>query len=88
MIREIGISNCPDVAPPPTGSRDLNRSPNCIANCALASAQAMGGFFHLAVRLRNASQISLVAASSLGKCPLFRIALRTPLCRLSMALVV
>lgn len=28
------------------------------------------------------------AASSFGKCPLLRILLRTPLCRLSMALVV
>ena len=32
--------------------------------------------------------MSFVAASSLGKCPLFRLLLRTPLCRLSIAFVV
>ena len=32
--------------------------------------------------------MSFVAASSLGKCPLFRMLLRTPLCRLSIAFVV
>ena len=37
---------------------------------------------------RNANQISLVAASSLGKWPLLRIALRTSLFKLSIALVV
>lgn len=42
-----------------------------------AAAQAMGGFFHFVVMLRNANQISLVAASSLGKCPLLRMLLLT-----------
>jgi hypothetical protein len=41
-----------------------------------------------AVMLRSASQISLVAASSLGKCPRVLMILRSRLCRLSMALVV
>ena len=42
----------------------------------------------LAVMLRRASQINLVAASSLGKCPLVLMILRNWLCKLSMALVV
>ena len=41
----------------------MNFSSTCIANCAFAAFQAIGGRFHLAVMLRNASQISLVAAS-------------------------
>ena len=42
----------------------------------------------LAVMLRRASQINLVAASLLGKCPLVLMILRNWLCKLSMALVV
>jgi hypothetical protein len=38
----------------------------------LVKNQAMGGFLHLAVMLRNASQTSLVVASSFGKWLLLR----------------
>ena len=46
------------------------------------------GVFNFAVTFLSAKSISLVAAPSLEKCPLLRIALRTWLCRLSMAFMV
>ena len=52
------------------------------------SAHAIAGFFQFAVIFRKASQMSFVAAWSLGKCPVFRMLLRTPLCKLSIAFVV
>lgn len=34
-----------------------------MANSALAADEAMGGFFHLAVRFRKTNQVSLMAGS-------------------------
>ena len=51
-------------------------------------AMPWADLFHFAVIFLSARYISFVAASSLGECPLLRIALRTWLCRLSIALVV
>src|SRR5262245_19557556 len=45
------------------------RSSNWIASCALAACQKIGGLFQRAWTLRSTSQINLIAASSLGKCP-------------------
>ena len=51
----------------------------------MAACQEIGGDFHFALMFRSTSQISLLAASSLGKWPLPRTAFLTWLCRLSMA---
>ena len=59
-----------------------------MANWFIAGFQFSIGFFHSAVMLRSASQISLVAASSVGKWPRVLMILRTRAFRLSMALVV
>jgi hypothetical protein len=59
-----------------------------MANWALAACHEIGGFFQRACTLRSTSQMSLVAASSLGKWPRTRTALRTCALRLSIALVV
>jgi hypothetical protein len=58
-----------------------------MASCALAACHEIGGFFQFSVMLRKASQISFVAARSLGKWPLLRTALRTEEFRDSIAFV-
>ena len=62
----------------------LNLSPNWIANCLAAILQVSGGFVHDLVMFRKARQMSLVTASSLGKCPRFFGTLRSYICKLSM----
>ena len=47
-----------------------------MANCTIAAFQWNTGIAHSLVIFRSASQISLVAASSLGKWPLVLITLR------------
>jgi hypothetical protein len=59
-----------------------------MANWFIASFQFLEARTHLAVMLRNASQISLLAASSLGKCPRVLMILRTCERALSIAFVV
>ena len=68
-------------------SATTKRSSNCVANWALAACYEIGGFFQCAWTLRSTSQMSLVAASSLGKWPRILTALRTWALRLSIALV-
>jgi hypothetical protein len=63
-------------------------SPYSIANWFIADFHSLLARFQSAVMLRKASQISLVAASSLGKCPRLLMILRNRECTLSMALVV
>ena len=52
-----------------TQSVCMKRSSNWMANWALATCHEIGGFFQRACTLRSTSQMSLVAASSLGKWP-------------------
>ena len=66
----------------------VKRSPYSIANWFMADFHVGLARFQSAVMLRNASQISLVAAASLGKCPRVLMILRKRECTLSMALVV
>lgn len=47
----------------------MKRSSNKMANWDLASPHSRGGIFHSAVASRKTSQISFVAASSVGKWP-------------------
>lgn len=49
----------------------MKRSSNKMANWDFASPHSRGGIFHSAVASRKTSQISFVAASSVGKCPVF-----------------
>lgn len=59
-----------------------------MANWFIADVQPWVGRRHSEVMLRSASQISLVAASSLGKWPQLLMILRSYALTLSMALVV
>ena len=56
-----------------------------MSNWLAAIVQVSGGFFHDLVMFRKARKMSLVAASSLGKCPRFFNTLRSCICKLSMA---
>ena len=47
----------------------VSRYSQSIANWFIATFHVLAGRPHSAVMLRSASQINLVAASSLGKCP-------------------
>ena len=59
-----------------------------MANWFIASFQSRLARLQSAVMLRSASQISLLAASSLGKCPRVLMILRSRAFRLSIAFVV
>ncbi len=59
-----------------------------IANCVMALVHSRCGIFQFLVTLRNTKYSNLVAASSLGKWPRLRTAVRNVLFRLSIALVV
>lgn len=59
-----------------------------IANWFIAGFHSLLARLQSAVMLRKASQISFVAASSLGKCPWPLMILRSRECTLSMAVVV
>lgn len=66
----------------------VNRSSSGIANSFISSFHSFAARLESAVMLRSASQVALLAASSLGKCPRVLMILRSRLCTLSMALVV
>ena len=66
----------------------VNRSSYSIANWFIPTFQVLAGRPQSAVMLRKASQISLVADPSLGKCPRVLMILRSLAFTLSMALVV
>ena len=65
-----------------------NRSSYSIANWFIADFHSLAARLQSAVMLRSASQMSLLAASSLGKCPRVLMILRSCMFRLSIALVV
>ena len=64
------------------------RSPNMTANCVLAAFHSRDAIFQFWLTSRKTRNSSLDAASSLGKWPRTRTALRKRLCRLSIAFVV
>src|SRR5690606_14627202 len=64
----------------------VNRSSNSTANWFIATFQSSVGRISLASTLRIANQISLVAASSVGKWPRFLMIFRSCMFRLSIAL--
>src|SRR5271165_6920294 len=66
----------------------MKRSAYSIANWFMASFQWFAALLQSAVILRKANQISLLAASSLGKCPRVLMILRSRALTLSIALVV
>ena len=66
----------------------VKRSPNRTANCDLAMAHSRGGMIHSFSERFKTRKSSLVAASSLGKCPLALTARRSLAFKASMALVV
>ena len=66
----------------------VKRSPNRTANCDLAMAHSRGGMIHFFSERFKTRKSSLVAASSLGKCPLALTARRSLAFKASMALVV
>ena len=66
----------------------MNRSPNITANWAFAVVHSRGDIFHSFSDLFKIRKSSLVAASSLGKCPLALAARRSFEFSASMALVV
>ena len=74
------------LAPPWLGR--MNRSPHRIANWFIADFQWLAERLQSWVMLRKASQISLVAAWLLGKCPRVLMIILNRAFTLSMALVV
>src|ERR1700749_73619 len=66
----------------------VKRSPNKMANWALAMDHSRGGMIHSFSERFKTRKRSLVAASSLGKCPLARTARRSLELSASIALVV
>ena len=66
----------------------VNRSPNNTANWAFAMAHVVGGIFHSFSERFKTRNKSLIAASSVGKCPLARTARRSLEFKASMAFVV
>src|SRR5208282_492761 len=65
-----------------------NLSSNMMANWVLASHHSRGGIFHVCATLRKTRYSNLIAASSVGKCPLVRTARRSLAFKDSMAFVV
>src|SRR5271165_6988421 len=65
-----------------------NLSSNMMANWFLASHHSRGGIFHVCATLRKTRYSNLIAASSVGKCPLVRTARRSLAFKDSMAFVV
>jgi hypothetical protein len=53
-----------------------NLSPNLMANWFLAAHHSRGGIFHVCATWRKTRYSNLIAASSVGKCPLVRRARR------------
>ena len=53
-----------------------NLSSNMMANWVLASHHSRGGIFHVCATWRKTRYSNLIAASSVGKCPLVRTARR------------
>jgi hypothetical protein len=68
---------------------DLGWEPmNMMANWVMAAVHSRWAFFQSLLTRRKTRYSSLIAASSVGKCPRLRTAVRSVLLRLSMALVV
>ena len=65
-----------------------NLSSNMMANWVFASHHSRGGIFHVCATWRKTRNSNLVAASSVGKCPLVRTARRSFAFKDSMAFVV
>src|SRR5580704_12644598 len=65
-----------------------NLSSNMMANWVLASHHSRGGIFHVCATWRKTRYSNLIAASSVGKCPLVRTARRSLAFKDSMAFVV
>ena len=61
---------------------------NMMANWVLASHHSRGGIFHVCATWRKTRYSNLIAASSVGKCPLVRTARRSLAFKDSMAFVV
>jgi hypothetical protein len=64
-----------------------NLSSNMMANWVLAAHHSRGGIFHVCATLRKTRYSNLIAASSVGKCPLVRTARRSLAFKDSMAFV-
>ena len=64
-----------------------NLSSNMMANWVLASHHSRGGIFHVCATWRKTRYSNLIAASSVGKCPLVRTARRNLAFKDSMAFV-
>ena len=64
-----------------------NLSSNMMANWVLASHHSRGGIFHVCATWRKTRYSNLIAASSVGKCPLVRTARRSLAFKDSMAFV-
>lgn len=64
------------------------RSPKRMANCALAMVHSRGGIIHSFSARCNTRNSSLMAASSVGKCPRVRTARRNLAFSASMEFVV
>ena len=65
-----------------------NLSSNMMANWVLASHHSRGGIFHVCTTWGKTRYSNLIAASSVGKCPLVRTARRSLAFKDSMAFVV
>src|ERR1700675_42855 len=65
-----------------------NLSSNMMANWVLASHHSRGGIFHVCATWRKTRYSNLIAASSVGKCPVVRTARRSLAFKDSMAFVV
>jgi hypothetical protein len=74
----------------PVQHQQTNLSPKATAtaNCVLASIHSRGGRFHSSAALLRTKYSNFIAASSLGKCPLARIARRSLAFSASIAFVV
>ena len=72
----------------PVQHQQTNLSPKTTANCVFASIHSRGGRFHSSAALLRTKYSNFIAASSLGKCPLARIARRSLAFSASIAFVV
>jgi hypothetical protein len=84
--RQVGLSLILCVRP--VQHQQTNLSPKTTANCVLASIHSRGGRFHSSAALLRTRYSNFIAASSLGKWPLARMARRSFAFRASIAFVV